>query len=110
MKGLKFLYMVPFMLVMAVVLTFLPNTTLSTIGEYWAIIIVPYAFVVSGLVLKNWFDEERAYRTASSPISRDVLSEPEVEIMCKKCRRQEAVTPDGYCERCNRETLEVTTL
>ena len=108
MKGLKALYTVPFMLGMAVALSFLPNETLSTIGEYWAMFTVPFAFAISGLVIKNWFDEERAYRAPVRTINRTHVFEP--EVMCKKCGVNPAVTADNYCEGCHRLTMEVTAL
>lgn len=108
MKGLKGFAVIPAMLGMAVALTFHPNLTVASIGTCWIGGTVPFAFMMAGLIAKNWLDDEHVHRVGVVVPRRVVTVEP--DVLCKRCGVHEATTTDGYCMSCHQITMEVTEL
>jgi hypothetical protein len=106
----------PFMLIMAVFMTFLPNSILSKTGEIWAIGTVPYAFGVSSLTVYTWFRNQRYDKaqllpsqarvhkvTVVPPDGLDDFEEIDVDMITPDqiCRCGSFPTyKDGLCESC----------
>lgn len=102
-KGFNVFYIVPLMLGMAVALTFLPNASLSQIGEYWVIATVIFSFVVSAFILKSWVDTQKQ-QVVIPPYQNSGVE------LCTNCGKNPAMVGDDYCYECNTKTIKVENL
>jgi hypothetical protein len=84
-------------------MSYLDNAILVQAGEVWAICVIPYAFIVSGIFIKHWYTEVSQHRSKtrrSENIPRTQRTRKQVRQNKKrKTVKPEAVVPSPRVKR-----------
>ena len=99
----RILATIPFMLLLAISMSYLDNPILVQAGEVWAICVIPYAFIVSGIFIKHWYTEgslSRGKSRRTEPLPRTQRIRKQVKQSNKrKTVKPEAVVPSPRAKR-----------
>ena len=99
----RILATIPFMLLLAIGMSYLDNAILVQAGEVWAICVIPYAFIVSGIFIKRWYSDVSMHNARYRRNEKVRRAPTEMKRATRKKKRKtvrpEAVVPSSRAKR-----------